>query len=207
MEECENGTCNEGSLLAVPSPAVSIKSRSYSDTSIFKHIPQKPRGNSHSAVDDNVQISPPPIFSSESGRDEPVLNENSTLKSAKRKISRPRSPFTSEKAFDLLSKLAKTDFVAKVTSSSPKLNSRRTKSKSRENETVRTVSYIYSLQFFLLYVDFFYETSIQSYCNFNRDFHFWYTRTLIPATFVTIGLSDTNIQWLTWLQLQSPSWS
>lgn len=172
MEECENGTCNEGSLLAVPSPAVGIKSRSYSDTSIFKHIPQKPRGNSHSAVDDNVQISPPPIFSSESGRDEPVLNENSTLKSAKRKISRPRSPFTSEKAFDLLSKLAKTDFVAKVTSSSPKLNSRRTKSKSRENETVRTVSYIYSLQFFLLNVDLFYETSIQSYCNFSRDFHF-----------------------------------
>lgn len=139
MEECESVTCTNPAMLTIPCPGVGIKARSYSDTSIFKMIPQKPRGNSQSAVDDSCRISPPPISPSESHREEPVPIESSALKSAKRKISRPRSPFTTEKAFDLLSKFAKTDFVAKVTSGSPKLMARRTKSKSRENETVRTI--------------------------------------------------------------------
>lgn len=141
MEECESVSFHEPALLAVPCPGIGIKARSYSDTSIFRLIPQKPRGLSQTSVDDNGRISPPSptAFTPVSRREETIPVETSTLKS-KRKISRPRSPFTSEKAFDLLSKFAKTDFVAKVTASSPKLLARRTKSKSKDNETPETVS-------------------------------------------------------------------
>lgn len=141
MDECENVSCHEPALLAVPCPGIGIKARSYSDTSIFKLLPQKPRGHSQSSVDDSGRISPPSPthFTPVSRPEEPIPVEVSSLKS-KRKISRPRSPFSSEKAFDLLSKFAKTDFVAKVTASSPKLLTRRTKSKSRDNDTPETVS-------------------------------------------------------------------
>lgn len=140
MEECESVSCHEPALLAVPCPGIGIKARSYSDTSIFRLVPQKPRGHSQTSVDDSGRISPPsPIFTPVGRREEPIPVETSTLKS-KRKISRPRSPFTGEKAFDLLSKFAKTDFVAKVTASSPKLLARRTKSKNRDNDTPETVS-------------------------------------------------------------------
>lgn len=134
MEECESGVSYHDSPALLAVPGIGIKARSYSDTSIFKIVPQKPRGHS---MDDSVRISPSSIFSPVNRRDEqPAPIESSTLKS-KRKISRPRSPFTSEKAFDLLSKFTKTDFVAKVTASSPKSLARRMKSKSKESETVR----------------------------------------------------------------------
>ena len=141
MEECESVTCHETALLAVPCPGLSTKARSFSDTSIFKLVPQKPRGHSQTSVDDSGRISPPSPtqFIPVHRRDEPAPIEVATLKS-KRKISRPRSPFTSEKAFDFLSKFANSDFVAKVTSGSPKLLARRTKSKSRDNDTQETVS-------------------------------------------------------------------
>ena len=141
MEECESVTCHETALLAVPCPGLGTKARSFSDTSIFKLVPQKPRGHSQTSVDDSGRISPPSPtqFIPVHRRDEPAPIEVATLKS-KRKISRPRSPFTGEKAFDFLSKFANSDFVAKVTSGSPKLLARRTKSKSRDNDTQETVS-------------------------------------------------------------------
>lgn len=142
MEECESVvSCHETALLAVPCPGLSTKARSFSDTSIFKLVAHKPRGHSQSSVDDSGRISPPSPthFIPVNRRDELAPTEVTTLKS-KRKISRPRSPFTGEKAFDLFSKLANSDFVAKVTSNSPKLLTRRTKSKSRDSDTQETVS-------------------------------------------------------------------
>lgn len=133
MEECASVSCREQSLLAIPCPGVGIKSRSFSDTSIFKVISEKNRTFSQSE-DDSCQLSPPSLTAATS-----FEAPTSTLK-PKRKISRPRSPFSSEKAFDLLSKFAKTDFVAKVTASSPKSLARRTRSKGREHENRESVS-------------------------------------------------------------------
>jgi len=59
MEECESVSCHETALLAVPCPGLGTKARSFSDTSIFKLVPQKPRGHSQSSVDDSGRISPP----------------------------------------------------------------------------------------------------------------------------------------------------
>ena len=136
MEECLSESCREPSFLTIPCPGVGIKARSYSDTSIFKVIPEKNRTYSE---DDNYRLSPPPKITATSSAEAPI--ETLTLKT-KRKISRSRSPFNSEKAFDILSKFTSTknDFVAKVTASSPKLLVRRTRSKTKDIESRESVS-------------------------------------------------------------------
>lgn len=138
MEECLSENFHEPSFLAVPCPGVGIKARSYSDTSIFKNIPEKNRSYSHSE-DDNCRLSPPPKITTAGSIEGSIDRETSTLK-AKRKISRQRSPFNSEKAFDIFSKFTKNDIVAKVTASSPKLLARRTRSKTKDSECRETVS-------------------------------------------------------------------
>ena len=120
-------TLQEPPLLSVSCSDVGIKSRSYSDTSIFKILPQKYRHSQSS--DDGDRISPPLILESA----EAASNETSTAK-PKRKFSRPRSPFTSEKTLDLFSRITKNDLIGKVTASSPKTLPRRAKSKGRETE-------------------------------------------------------------------------
>ena len=139
MEEC----LREPALLAVPCPGVGIKTRSFSDTSIFKIIPEKNRTFSQSE-NDSCRASPRPSLTDLTSIEAPI--DTSTLKT-KRKVSRPRSPFASEKAFDLLSKFTKNDFVAKVTASSPKLRARRTRSKGKENENRESVSYTLTISF------------------------------------------------------------
>lgn len=131
MEECVS--CQEPALLGIPD--LGIKTRSFSDTSIFKLIPEKNR--TYSQTEDDCRMPAPPNITAGRSIEAPI--ETSTLKT-KRKFSRPRSPFTSEKAFDLLSKFTKNDFVAKVTASSPKSVARRTRSKGKENEGRESVS-------------------------------------------------------------------
>ena len=126
----------EPALLAVPCSGVGIKTRSFSDTSIFNIIPEKSRTFSQREAD-SCGASPLPSLTDLTRIEAPI--DTSTLK-PKRKVSRPRSPFASEKAFDLFSKFAKTDFVAKVTASSPKLLARRTRSKGKESENRESVS-------------------------------------------------------------------
>ena len=138
MEECLSENFHEPSFLAVPCPGVGIKARSYSDTSIFKNIPEKNRSYAHSE-DDSCRLSPPPKITTAGSIEGSIDRETSTLKT-KRKISRQRSPFNSEKAFDIFSKFTKNDIVAKVTASSPKLLARRTRSKTKDSECRETVS-------------------------------------------------------------------
>jgi len=136
MEECTRVSYGEPALLAIPCPGVGIKARSFSDTSIFQVIPEKNRTFSQTE-DDSCRVSPPLKMTAANSVEAPI--ETSTLKT-KRKISRPRSPFTSEKAFELLSKFTKNDLVAKVTASSPKMLARRTRSKGKEYESRESVS-------------------------------------------------------------------
>ena len=138
MEECLSESFHESSFLAVPCPGVGIKARSYSDTSIFKNIPEKNRSYSHSE-EDNCRLSSPPKITTAGSIEGSIDRETSTLKT-KRKNSRQRSPFNSEKAFDIFSKFTKNDIVAKVTASSPKLLARRARSKTKDSECRETVS-------------------------------------------------------------------
>lgn len=138
MEECLRESFHEPSFLAVPCPGLGIKARSYSDTSIFKNTPEKNRSYSH-CEDDNCRLSPPKKITTAGSIEGSIDRETSTLK-AKRKISRQKSPFNSEKAFDIFSKFTKNDIVAKVTANSPKLLARRTRSKTKDSECRETVS-------------------------------------------------------------------
>lgn len=150
MEEFVSVSPKVSSFLAVPCPPASIsKARSYSDTSIFQAISEKNRTYTQTK-DDTCRLSPSPSLKAAGSIEAPV--ETSTLK-PKRKTSRPRSPFSGEKAFDLLAKFAKNDFVAKITSSSPKLRPRRTRSKGKgdgENRESVSSKLIQLLPIFLL---------------------------------------------------------
>ncbi|XP_073255433.1 dedicator of cytokinesis protein 11-like [Porites lutea] len=144
MEECLSESFHESSFLAVPCPGVGIKARSYSDTSIFKNIPEKNRSYSHSE-EDNCGLSSPPKITTAGSIEGSIDRETSTLKT-KRKNSRQRSPFNSEKAFDIFSKFTKNDIVAKVTASSPKLLARRARSKTKDSECRETVFLVENIQ-------------------------------------------------------------
>ena len=139
MEEFVSRSSKDSSLLTVPCPDVWIsKARSYSDTSIFKAISDNSR--SYAKTEDDTCRLSPTLSLKASGSIDARDRTRSTLQ-PKRKTSRPRSPFSAEKALDLLSKFAKNDFVAKVTLSSPKLLPRRKRSRGKaENESRESVS-------------------------------------------------------------------
>lgn len=144
MEDFVRVSYKDTSLLTVPTSVSFTKARSYSDTSIFKAISEKTRTSSQTGDDSCLTLPPSPSLKSAVSFEAPVETE---VSKPKRKTSRPRSPFSPERALDLLSKLTKNEFVSKVTSS-PKLP-RRTKSKAKaECENRESVSkFIISLIF------------------------------------------------------------
>ncbi|KAK2573394.1 Dedicator of cytokinesis protein 9 [Acropora cervicornis] len=138
MEDFVRVSYKDTSLLTVPTSVSFTKARSYSDTSIFKAISEKNRTSTQTGDDSYLTLPPSPSLKSAVSFEAPVETE---VSKPKRKTSRPRSPFSPERALDLLSKWTKNEFVSKVTSS-PKLLPRRTRSKAkaesenRESEVV-----------------------------------------------------------------------